>query len=284
MTPIRYTGHDGWPLTAFTPEDAPPEAPVLVLMHGGGPDHRSLIPLARRLARSAHVILPDIRGYGRSVCADPARHTWAQYSQDVIALLDHLGVDRALVGGAGLGATISLRTALAYPDRVAGLVLISLEDIEDDTAKQAEIAFMEAFAARVRERGLDAAWDPILPHLSPVVGAMVREALPDADPASAAAAAAIGYDCAFDSVDELVAIDVPTLIIPGADWRHPADLAKQLAKALPYGRLATVGMSTDLQSSDDFGCAFAPVIQTFLIEFSNIFSNIRSETHQFPNA
>ena len=194
MPPIRYTGHDGWPLTAFTPEDAPPEAPVLVLMHGGGPDHRSLVPLARRLAGSAHVILPDIRGYGRSVCDDPARHTWAQYALDVISLVDHLDVDRALVGGAGLGTTISLRTVLANPERVAGLVLISLEDIEDDAAKQAEIAFMEAFAARVRAGGLDAAWSPILPHLSPVIGAMVREALPDADPASAAAAAAIGYD------------------------------------------------------------------------------------------
>src|SRR5690606_14476720 len=128
--------------------------------------------------------------------------------------------------------------------------------------------FMEAFAARVRAGGLDAAWNPILPNL--------REALPDADPASAAAAAAIGYDRAFESVDELVAIDVPALIIPGADWRHPASLAKQLAGTLPYGRLATVAMSTDLQSSDDFGRAFAPVIQTFLIEFSDIFSKIRS--------
>lgn len=65
-------------------------------------------------------------------------------------------------------------------------MLISLEDIEDDAAKQAEIVFMEAFAARVHAGGLDAAWNPILPNL--------REALPDADPASAAAAAAIGYD------------------------------------------------------------------------------------------
>ncbi|GAB2626802.1 alpha/beta hydrolase [Novilysobacter erysipheiresistens] len=276
MMPIGYTGHDGWPLIAFIPEDAPPEAPVLVLMHGGGPDHRSLVPLARRLAGSAHVILPDIRGYGRSVCGAPARHTWAQYAQDVIALLDHLGVHRALIGGAGLGTTISLRTVLANPERVAGLVLISLEDIEDDAAKQAEIAFMEAFAARVRADGLAAAWNPILPHLSPVIGAMVREALPHADPASAAAAAAIGYDRAFDSIDELLAIDVPTLIIPGADWRHPAGLAKQLAEALPNGRLAEVGMSTDLLTTDDFGRVFAPVIQTFLIEFSDIFSNIKS--------
>src|SRR3546814_11644103 len=49
-------------------------------------------------------------------------------------------------------------------ERVAGLMLISLEDIEDDAAKQAEIVFMEAFAARVHAGGLDAAWNPILPN------------------------------------------------------------------------------------------------------------------------
>ena len=73
-----------------------------------------------------------------------------------------------------------------------------------------------------------------------------------------------------------MAIDVPALIIPGADRRHPASLAKQLAGTLPYGRLATVAMSTDLQSSEDFGREFAPAIQKFLVEFSDIFSNIKS--------
>src|SRR3546814_8281499 len=51
-------------------------------------------------------------------------------------------------------------------ERVAGLMLISLEDIEDDAAKQAEIVFMEAFAARVHAGGLDSAWNPILDRKS----------------------------------------------------------------------------------------------------------------------
>src|SRR3546814_12258597 len=79
-----------------------------------------------------------------------------------------------------------------------------------------------------------------------------------------------------------MAIDIPTLIIPGGDWRHPAGLAKQLAEALPYGRLASVCMSTDLQSSDDFGRAFAPVIHTFLAAFYDIFSDIKSLNRLSP--
>jgi pimeloyl-ACP methyl ester carboxylesterase len=134
--------------------------------------------------------------------------------------LDHLGVRAAVIGGAGLGSTIALRAALAYPARIRALVVISVEDIEDDDAKQAEIAFMDAFAARVRAHGIAAAWQPILEDLPPVVG-VVRDAIPRSNPASIAAAANIGHDRSFRNVEELAAIDAPTLVIPGVDWRHP---------------------------------------------------------------
>ena len=95
-------------------------------------------------------------------------------------LLDRLGDDRAVVGGAGLGTTITLRTALTRPDRVHAAMLISVEDIEDDRAKEAEIAFVDAFAARVPAEGIEAAGAPILETLPPITGAIVREATPPA--------------------------------------------------------------------------------------------------------
>ena len=268
MFRLSYAGADGCPLYAFSTHE--PEAaattplPLVILMHGGGPDHRSLEPLASRLAEDAVVVLPDVRGYGQSVCADATRHTWARYAADVVSLLDHLHVRQAVVGGAGLGATVSLRTAVTYPERVSGLVLISVEDIEDDAAKQAEIAFMEAFAHRMRTQGVEAAWAPVLTDLSPIIGVMVREAMADSDPASLAAAAAIGHDRAFRTVDELLGIRVPTLVFPGADWRHPATLAKALASGLPGGRLGMASMSEQLRTTDDFGRAFSPEIAAFL--------------------
>jgi pimeloyl-ACP methyl ester carboxylesterase len=210
------------------------------------------------------VVLPDVRGYGRSICVDPARHTWAQYADDVMSLLDHLGLDRAVLGGAGLGATISLRCAVRDPDRVAGLCLISVEDIEDEVAKRAEIAFMDAFAERMRTQGIAAAWEPVLPDLSPVIGAMVREAMHDADPQSLAAAAMIGRDRAFSGLEELLSIDAPTLIFAGDDWRHPATLARALATKLPAGRLGRAAMSTTLATTEDFARQFAPEISAFL--------------------
>lgn len=78
---FTYSGGDGCPLYAAAVghtrgQATERENSVLVLLHGGGPDHHSLVPLARLLA-DVHttVVLPDVRGYGRSVCTDPARHT-----------------------------------------------------------------------------------------------------------------------------------------------------------------------------------------------------------------
>jgi len=269
MSDFTYRGADGTPLhatrvlEAAAPSDA--DRPILLLMHGGGPDHRSLVPLGRTLADLCTVVLPDVRGYGRSVYPDPARHTWAQYADDVASLLDHLRAPRAVVGGTGLGSTIALRTAAAHPNRVSALVLISVEDIEDDAAKEAEIELMDAFAERVRTRGIEAGWEPILPDLAPLIGALVREAIPRSDPASIAAAAAIGRDRSFRSLDELGGITPPALVIPGMDPRHPPALAEAVARALPRGRLASVGLSPDVTSADDLARAFAPAIRDFLL-------------------
>ncbi|WP_017596698.1 alpha/beta fold hydrolase [Nocardiopsis potens] len=240
------------------------EGQALVLMHAGGPDRESMLPLAERLADRFMVVLPDLRGYGRSVCKDPARHTWDQYVEDVIGLLDHIGVSSAVLAGAGLGSTITLRTAAAYPNRVRAAVLIGVEDIEDDEAKEAEIRFLDAFAARVEADGIEAGWEPILAGFPPVVGAMVRDAIPRSDPASIVAAASIGHDRSFRSVGELAAITVPTLVFPGTDPRHPTALAEEAAGSLPNGRLAAVSIGDDLRTAADLARATAPAIREFL--------------------
>jgi 3-oxoadipate enol-lactonase len=82
MNQFTYSGGDGSPLYATAVGHAGVMArgisgPVLVLLHGGGPDHHSLVPLAEQLADLCTVVLPDIRGYGRSNCTDPSRHTRA---------------------------------------------------------------------------------------------------------------------------------------------------------------------------------------------------------------
>lgn len=271
ITTFTYKSDNNWTLFGKCIESidncsATNTKPPVILLHGGGPNHESLLPLAKELAHVNTVILPDVRGYGRSVCTDPKYHTWSQYADDVISLMSKISAPAAIVGGAGMGATISLRVALAYPKQVDGLVLISVEDIEDDNAKAAEIAFMEDFANRVRKFGIEKAWQPILGDLAPVIRSMVVEAIPGTNRESLAAAASIGYDRSFRSKAELSSIAVPTLIFPGMDWRHPEALAKEIVEIIPKGKLAPLKLSAGLKTKDDFAAALAPSILWFLNE------------------
>ncbi|MFE3828350.1 alpha/beta fold hydrolase [Streptomyces sp. NPDC059092] len=260
MAEISYQAADGCALHATVIG----EGQAVVLLHAGGPDRMSMLPLAERLVDDYLVVLPDLRGYGRAVCRDPARFTWDQYVEDVIRLLDHIGLPSAVLAGAGLGSTITLRAAAAHPDRVRAAVLIGVEDIEDDEAKEAEIRFLDQFAARVAAEGIEAGWEPILAGLPPVVGAMVRDAIPRSDPSSIVAAAAIGHDRSFRSVGELATIAVPTLVFPGTDPRHPTALAEEAASTLPDGQLAMVPIGDDLRTAEDLARAVAPEVRAFL--------------------
>lgn len=139
-----------------------------------------------------------------------------------------------------------------------------MEDIGGDAARQAEAAMLEAFARHVREQGIQVAWDIILPMLAPVIGSLVRDAIPGSDPDSIAAACAIGRHRAFIGVSDLAALTAPTLVIAGADTGHPAALAARAARALPRGHLAGVCLSAGLETAADLALASAPAIRDFL--------------------
>ncbi|WP_240978101.1 alpha/beta hydrolase [Planctomonas sp. JC2975] len=95
--------------------------PVLAI-HGITATHREWPLLADRLARR-RIIAPDLRGRGRSN-ALPAPWGMRDHADDMAALLDAFGVDRALVVGHSMGGFVAVRTADQHPDRVAGLVLV----------------------------------------------------------------------------------------------------------------------------------------------------------------
>jgi pimeloyl-ACP methyl ester carboxylesterase len=98
---------------------------VVVYLHGLLMDSRMNRALARSLAaRGFRVVLVDLLGHGRSDQPHRASaHRMDAYAAEVIAVLDHLDIEQAAVGGISLGANVSLHVAVLHPDRVQALVL-----------------------------------------------------------------------------------------------------------------------------------------------------------------
>lgn len=127
LAPLEVHGafrHDGFRLE-YTEYGDSANPDVVVLTHGIMLSRRMHRPLARRLAREGfRVITLDLLGHGGS---DRPTESWqysmTDFAEQVLALLDHLGVQRAVVGGTSLGANVTLELAVLAPERLRGLVV-----------------------------------------------------------------------------------------------------------------------------------------------------------------
>ena len=104
-------------------ERGPADGPPVVLLHGLLLSSRTMERLAAGLP-DHRVYLLDLHGHGRSTRPrDVDRYSIDELTDDVVALLDHLGIERAVVGGMSLGANVTLQLALRHPERVRAMIL-----------------------------------------------------------------------------------------------------------------------------------------------------------------
>lgn len=99
---------------------------AIVLSHGFLMDHEMFAAQVAALAPRYRVISWDQRGFGRTV-SDGAAFSYWDSARDALALLDHLQIERAVLGGMSQGGYLSLRAALLAPQRVRALVLIDTQ-------------------------------------------------------------------------------------------------------------------------------------------------------------
>jgi pimeloyl-ACP methyl ester carboxylesterase len=99
------------------------DAPRVLAIHGITSTSRSWLATGRALGERAALIAVDLRGRGRSNALPPPFGLDA-HVRDMIAVLDHLGLERATIAGHSLGAYIAARVATTHPERVEQLVLV----------------------------------------------------------------------------------------------------------------------------------------------------------------
>jgi pimeloyl-ACP methyl ester carboxylesterase len=216
----------------------------VVLIPGQLMPRRMHQPRARALAAGgAHVITVDLLGHGRSDRpADPMLYSTAAFTAQVVALLDHLGADRVVLGGTGLGANLALEVAVAVPERVQGLLL---EAPALDNAVEAGLLTSTPLLLAARFLPFTVDGVRLLTRLVPrrVVPFWAGVGLDTLDQRPAAMAAAlhgISFGRLAPPATERSAIEVPALVVghPG-DPLHPEADATMLAEELTGSRYVT---------------------------------------------
>jgi pimeloyl-ACP methyl ester carboxylesterase len=199
-------------------------------------------PLAAALAeRGNRVITFDLLGHGDSdQPADMWRYSMQLYAKQVAALLDHLELDEAVVGGTSLGANITLETAMIEPERLRGLVIEM--PVLDNALLGCAIAFTPMLvavtfgapvtrlvAAALRRVPRTGAWHYLDVGLDWV----------SRDPrGSAANLQGLFFGRIAPPRSERRQIETPALVIGhGRDPVHPFSDSDALVRELPNGRL-----------------------------------------------
>jgi pimeloyl-ACP methyl ester carboxylesterase len=243
----RVIQRDG---VALAVEEAGEGSPV-VLLHGLTATRRYVVMGSRSLERSGHrMISYDARGHGQSSPApSPEAYTYEELGHDLVAVLDELGVERAVLAGASMGAHTLLWLALRFPERVGGLVVITPAYEEDGFDDPARLKQWDALAAGLANGGIEgflaAQGEPRVPEgMRETVITVIRQrlALHEHPEAVADALRAVPRSRPFGSVGDLSAISAPTVVVASndeADPEHPQKIGETYAQTIPGARLVT---------------------------------------------
>ena len=108
----------------------------IVLAHGLLMDHEMFAPQIEARVPGCRIITWDARCHGQTETTDDPFTYW-DLADDLRGLLDHLGIERAVIGGMSQGGFVALRFALKHPERVAALILLSTQAGTEDPEKVA---------------------------------------------------------------------------------------------------------------------------------------------------
>ncbi|MEW2396929.1 alpha/beta fold hydrolase [Streptomyces sp. NPDC046862] len=217
----------------------------LVLVHGHPFDRTMWRPQAEHFSRTGwRVITPDLRGYGESTVV-PGKTMLETFARDIAGLLDHLGLDRVVLGGLSMGGQIVMEFHRLFPDRVRGLLLAdTFAAAETEEGRNARYEMAE----RLLREGMTGYAGEVLskmvaPHNIeelPAVAEHVLAMMSGTDPEGAAAALR-GRAERPDYTGMLRDVAVPTLVVVGSDDEFtPVGDARLIHERVPGSTLAII--------------------------------------------
>lgn len=217
----------------------------LVLLHAFPLSSAMWLAQREGLAARFRVLTPDMRGFGGSPLGSEEPSVDAM-ADDVAALLDTKGIDRAIIGGHSMGGYVALAFCRRHADRILGVVLANTKATED--TKEARERRVQAADRLEAETSVSVLLDDLLPQLvgpttmrqRALVYGRVRGLVQSAPPLAAAWAqrAMAGRP---DSLGALADFRAPTLVLHGAEDAIVAeDEARAMSEGLPNAELIVI--------------------------------------------
>ncbi len=252
------------------------DGPALLLLHGFSGSGATWAPFLDTW-RGFTAIAVDLPGHGASDCpADPARYRMERCVEDLVALMDRLGVERTAALGYSMGGRVALHLALAAPHRLWALALEGASPgIEDPAERHARRQSDEALAADIERDGVEAfvsRWEALPLFASQArLPAAVREELRrqrlSSNPVGLAnSLRGMGAGQQNPLWRHLGEINVPALVIAGQLDEKYSVLARRMAAIMPDARaelVAGAGHAVHLEQPE----AFAVIVNGFLEEY-----------------
>jgi pimeloyl-ACP methyl ester carboxylesterase len=233
--------------------------PPIVMLPGLSANAHSFDGLvAAGLSPRFRTIAPDLRGRGDSAKPESG-YTLEDHAADVLALLDHLGIERATILGHSFGGLLTIYLAARYPQRVSKIVLIDVAVwIIDDTAKLIRVSLdrltkifpsADAYINAIKSAPyLDGFWDPMVESYFRAEIKTNDDGTAQARTSAAAIEQVIQNISAVPWRDLVAQIAAPSILInapgpygpPGAPSIVPAELARETAASIAGCRYAEV--------------------------------------------
>jgi pimeloyl-ACP methyl ester carboxylesterase len=218
------------------------QGPALLFVHGFPLSRGTWSRQVQAFSATHRVIAPDLRGLGETEATDgPTAMT--RFAEDVHALVQHLGLGPVTLAGHSMGGYIALAFAKAYPQALAGLVLVGTK-AGADTPEAATAR--RALAARVQAEGTSVVVDAMAPKMlaadntDPVLAAAVRGYMKLATP-TGVVGALLGMAERPDMGPSAGQIRTRTLVVTGTgDVIMPPAESEALAKAIPGAQLELI--------------------------------------------
>jgi pimeloyl-ACP methyl ester carboxylesterase len=236
------------------------EGPTILLSHGFSATSMMWQGQIDALSQNHRLVTWDMRGHGRSASPeDPALYSQAHTVADMTAILDHLNVDKAIIGGLSLGGYMSLAFHAEHPERVSALLIIDTgPGYNSDKGRDAWNRTAMATAKGLEQNGLAA--------LTNRSGEMAAEQHRSAEGLALAARGMLTQNDA-GVISSLTEIQVPSLVLVGEQDEPFLKATDYMAAKIPNATKVVIPDAGHAANIDQPG-RFNAAVKDFLSDFA----------------